>query len=159
MPADRAPRLAVALTAVGLMNLAGYTLQVPVLSRYARATSASPLPIVFNDIRGLEPFALDVELIALTEQGQVRHYVMDRAWFSRLRGPFVRRHAYLRLISEAPTKSRAVWQSVLRYGFCRKGPLAAEAGIEEPLSGFILRLRSRTLGRPTVWDLPVSCGS
>lgn len=159
MPADQAQRLAVALTAVGLMNLAGYILQVPVLSQYARVTSASPLPIVFTDIRGMEPYALDVELIALTEQGQARHYAMDRAWFSQMHGPFVRWHAYLRLISEAPMKSRAMWQSVLRYGFCRTGPLAAEAGIEEPLSGFILRLRSRTSGRPTVWDLPVSCGN
>ncbi len=162
MPADQAQRTqrwAAALTVAGLLNIAGYILQMPVLSQYARVTSASPLPIVFNDLRGLEPYALDVELLAMTAQGQERHYVMDRAWFSRLRGPFVRRHAYLRLISEAPMKSRAMWTSVLRYGFCRTGPLAAEAGIEEPLSGFIMRLHSRTSGRPTVWDLPVSCAN
>ena len=147
------PQLAVVV--LGCLNLCGYFLGQPALAAVGALTSASPLPVVFNDLSGCEPYALDGELLLHGTDGAQR-YALTREWFAGLRGPFVRRHAYLRLISEAPRTRRALWEPALRFAFCG-GPLAREAGIDEPLAGFVLRLHSRTAGHPSMWDLAVSC--
>lgn len=144
------------LVAVGLLNICGYVLGVPAFAAFARVTAASPLPVVFNDMGGLEPYAVDGELL-LHGPGGARRYALGREWFASLRGPFIRRHAYLRLISEAPRKRRELWEPALRFAFCGRGPLAQEAGIEGPMDGFVLRLHSRSFGAPRTWDLAVAC--
>ena len=146
-----------ALVVLGMLNVVGYVSGVKRLSRIAGATAAATLPIIFVDMRGLEPFPLRADLEVVTVSGARRSEAMTRAVFSRLRGPFSRRHAYLRLIAEGPRKRQAFRDSVLRYGFCHDGPLAKEFGIAEPIREATIHLTSTTAGRGDRWDLTVAC--
>jgi hypothetical protein len=152
-----------ALTVLGLLQTVGFLTGITAIRGIGLASTASPLPLVFTQFRGLETFAEDYELELVTHEGQNIRTPITPALYGKLAGPYKRRNAYGAVISYGPAltldQEKRLVDSVLKYGFCAKGPLATEFGVEAPLREAHIHIASRTAGRSDRWTLSVQCRS
>lgn len=147
------------LLGLGLLQMIGYLTGIQPLRALGAASSASPLPLVFSDVKGLETFASEFSVKIETENHSTKEFFITPELYSRLKGAYNRRNVYGAALSYAPRLPEKLWQSVFRYGFCEKGPLAEAFQVNEPIQKASLHIRTKTRGREDVWDLPVLCKS
>lgn len=167
------------LIVLGLISMTGYLLGhlgfegvSRALKGVGMASMASPLPIVFSDVRGFETFAATFWVTAYFSDGSFRRVEVTPKLYSKLKGPYNRRNVYGAAISYGPRLPEDVWKSILSYGVCREGPLAKlfneTAQISDsPVPGSdlaqpsieraIVDIRSNTWGRNDVFQLQVEC--
>lgn len=157
-----------ALVALGLVQIAaassywlchvgGYETDASSLIRVGMASAASPLPVVFCEISGLEHYALDFHMTFLLRGGGVKHFEMDRARYAQLSGPHPWREAYAAAISFAPLLPEPVWRNVLQHGLCDGGLLAKDLGVTEHVRKVDILVTSRKYGEKEEWHLEVDC--
>ena len=151
------PRNAAALIVLGLglLQMAGEACGSRALKGIGAATAAAPLPKVFCDVAGLEPFASTFTLIGETRSGSRFETQITPELYARLSGPYNRRNAYGAALSFAPRLPETMWHSVARYGLREGGPLRAELGLPGDTSRLRVRIATQTRGRDDVWDLEV----
>jgi hypothetical protein len=150
-------RLAYALVALGLVQMVGYGVGSRAVRGLGAASVASPLPIVFSDVRGLETFASDFVLEVTTKAG-VRRFEVTPSLYERFGGPYNRRNVYGAAISYGPILPAPLWQSVLRYAFCAPGTLAHDLGVGDGVEAAEVLVTTGTRGRTGAWKLGVTCG-
>jgi hypothetical protein len=150
-----------ALTILGLLQTVGFLTGSAAIRGIGLASTASPLPLVFTQFRGLETFAEDYSLEILTVSGKHIETPITPALYGKLKGPYKRRNTYGAVISYGPgltlEPERRLVDTVLTYGFCDGGPLSREFGITERLREAHIHITSRTAGRPGKWTLSVQC--
>lgn len=146
------------LLALGLLQPAGYLLNIPLVKGLGAASTASPLPIVFSDVSGLETFASDFTASVTNEKGDTLHIAMTPEIYAKLDGPYNRRNVYGAAISYGPRLPSPVWESVLEYGFCGNGPLTRRFEIPGPVKAARVHLKTKTAGRSDRWTLLAECG-
>lgn len=153
-------RLAYALVALGLVQMVGYAVGSRALRGIGAASVASPLPIVFSDVRGLETFASEFVLDVTESGGRVQRFPVTPSLYERFGGPYNRRNVYGAAISYGPVLPAPLWQSVLRYAFCTtptSGPLARDLGLAEGVESAVVLVTTGTRGRTDAWKLGVTC--
>jgi len=136
----------VILVAVGLANSVAELTRAVWLARFARASVASPLPRAFSQSGSLAGFARDITLEITKADATVERRTESTEFFADLPGPYERRVIYGSALSFAPASPLPVFNSILEYGFCHSGPLAAKLGLREPLQRIVVVGRSRTTG-------------
>lgn len=143
------------LFTIGLLQMAGEACGSRTLKGLGAATAAAPLPKVFCDVAGLEPFASAFTLVGETRSGRVFEIPITPEIYARLSGPYNRRNAYGAALSFAPRLPENLWRSVARHGLREGGPLRRELGLPDDTSRLRVRIATQTRGRDDVWDLEV----
>jgi hypothetical protein len=131
----------VALTILGLAQIAGDLSGFLPLKAVAAATQASPAPKVFSAVQGLETYSTRFYLV-----WPDRRVELTPELYSRIRGPYNRRNVFGAALAYAPVLPPQLRDPVTRYALCgdavllrelfgapaSAGPLAIEL---EPLPG------------------------
>lgn len=145
-PIRRANGFALALLALGLLQLIGWLAGSRTLRGVGAASMASPLPLVFTSVRGHETFAAEFEIEWDGPLGTER-IALDAERAARLRGPYNRRNVFGAALSYGPVLPRELWEPVLRHGLGPGGPLREELSIPADARDVRARVRSRTRGK------------
>lgn len=138
--------------AVGFLRIAGSLLQSDAVKGIGAVTAASPLPIVFTEVKGVETFASDVYVVFEDDAGIAQRVRITPAVYSRLHGPYNRRNVFGAAIAFGPVMDEQLWRSVLGYGLC-SGVLQRELGLPKEMRNTRFVLRTRTTGRTDEWTL------
>lgn len=116
---------AVAFLLFGLTQMAGELSGSRLLRGLGAASVVTPLPKVFCDIRGIEPFASSFA-VTIDDNGEIP---ITPATYGRLKGPDNRRNVYGAAIAGAPLLPDTMRQTVLAYAFAPDGPLGRELDV------------------------------
>jgi hypothetical protein len=151
----------VLLLCVGLAQMAGDVLHLPVLKAVAAATGASPAPKVFSAVRGLETYSTGFDLEWEDRRGSHQVLRLTPEVNARLRGPYNRRNVFGAVLAYGPVlvseaRTRPMFDSVARYALCGDAPILRELGLDPlTVSG---RVRVRLAPRPgsELSDLPLT---
>jgi len=138
------------LLALGLLQMAGIVLHLPLLAGIGAATGASPAPKVFSSVRGLETFSSRFFIEWTDKAGAFRSEEITPELYSKLRGPYNRRNVYGAVLAYGPVlqtddRTREMFNSVARYGLCDGAPLLRDLGFdpENVRGNFVIRLQPR----------------
>ena len=148
--------LAKLLVGVGLLQIAGYLSGQSWLKHLGVATVASPLPVVFTEVNGVETFALDFELYFQNEVGAAREVIpISSELYAAFKAPYNFRNVLGAAISYGPVLPDAITASVLTYAFQSPGAVASSFGLDPPLEDASILIKSRTAGCEQVWRLTI----
>jgi hypothetical protein len=123
------------LLGLGLLQMGGDLLRIPVLRGIGAATVASPAPKVFSSVQGLETFSSEF-YVEWTDRAGVAHSLMlTPEVYAHIKGPYNRRNIFGATLAYAPIlqndpNSKEMFESVVRYALCGKAPLLREIGID-----------------------------
>jgi sterol desaturase/sphingolipid hydroxylase (fatty acid hydroxylase superfamily) len=126
---------AVALVAIGTVQMAGDLAGSPVVRGLGMAANASPAPKVFTAHGGIETYAAQF-LVRWTDVDGIAHVKRLTPQVNRgLRGPYNRRNAYGAMIAGGPMLNanaamRAMHAAALSYTRCGAGSALDELGID-----------------------------
>ena len=165
--------LIIALIAVGSLQCIGWVIGNKSIQGLGFMTAASPLPLVFTEVRGVETFAQDFSVTLTFDDDTKTNLDITPEVYSRLGGAYNRRNTYGVAFSYGPTfgigksleeqkldSGLQMTDSVIRYGFCDGGPLItsfAQKQSETELVRVTLHTRSRTAGSDSTWLRVVEC--
>lgn len=126
---------ALLLIIVGIMQLMGDLMGLPVLKVLGLVSHASPAPKVFTAQNGFETYSGNFYINWFGKDQQEHSIHLTPKNYASIRGPYNRRNAYGAALSYAPVlyaegSTRDMQQSIMRYGFCNKAPLMQELGID-----------------------------
>jgi hypothetical protein len=130
---------AAAVVAVGGLQILRFLSGAQFLGPIAAATSASPLPLVFDRIAGVETTARRFRVEIETDSGRRILLPGDSTLAARIRGPFARQKVYVETLAYGDLADPVARDRVLWHAFCR-GALLGELGVDEP----VLRLQVET---------------
>jgi hypothetical protein len=138
------------LLAVGLLQMAGDVLGLPILKAVGAATGASPAPKVFCSAHGLETFSTRFWIEWRDTSGSEHSVALTPEIYSRLRGPYNRRNAYGAALAYGPVlqadrRTRPMLGSILRAGLCGDAPLLRELGFSDGIAPGAARIRLEAL--------------
>ena len=151
---------AVLLLGIGLLQMTGEALRLPVVRGLGAATGASPAPRVFSAVRGLETYSTRFTLEWKDERGRVHDLLLTPNVYARLRGPYNRRNVYGAALAYGPIlstdpRTRALFAAVATHSFCGAAPLLRELGIDSAAGGQGVRVRLEPRPGSQVADLPL----
>lgn len=159
--AARRRALSAALVALGLVQAAGFLLDVSALRGLGQITAASPLPFVFSSFRGLETFAQDFVVRLTRADGTVATHVVTPKLYAKLDGPYNRRNTYGAVMSYGPALTEPTerqWvKDVMGYGLCGRGPLAQKFGEQSAIVAVAVEVKTKTRGRERSTLLEIPC--
>jgi hypothetical protein len=147
---------AIALTAVGCLQMVGYVGDLRPLRGIGAALAIAPFPKVFSDVEGLETFASSFTLRWRDAQGS-HELPITPELYARLEGAYNRRNVYGAALSYGPRLPTPLWQAVFCYGFATHGPLRREFGLGPDAHAIAVEIRTNTKGRIGQWTLQPSC--
>jgi hypothetical protein len=145
--------VALGLTVLGCLPVAGFLLHSRALRGLGAATAAAPFPKVFSDVDGLETFASEFMLRWTDGKGAGHELPITAELYSRLEGAYNRRNVYGAALSYGPRLPEPLWTAVFRYGFAPDGPLRREFGMGRDARDISVEIRTRTRGRHDRWVL------
>jgi hypothetical protein len=149
------------LVGLGCLAMLGHFTQILPIKGIGVASVASPLPLVFSDVRGFETFAATFTARIVFENGEQLEREVTPRIYSLLDGPYNRRNVYGAAISYGPRLPESVWKSILSYGVCNGGPIARLAesrGFPPDIAEAYVHIKSNTRGREKdEWELAVAC--
>lgn len=128
-------RPAVFLLTLGLLQMSGDLLRVPVLKGIGAATGASPAPKVFSSVQGLETFSSEFYVEWTDRTGVAHSLKLTPEVYAHIKGPYNRRNVFGAALAYAPIlqgdpRTREMFESVIRYALCGQAPLLQEIGID-----------------------------
>ena len=152
-------KAAVALLALGLVQMTGDVLGFPALKGLGMATAASPAPRVFSSIRGLETFSTRFVLEWRSRDGVLHSLALTPEVYERLRGAYNRRNAYGAALAAGPVLAtdpltRELFWAVFSHALCGEAPLLRELGIDRAQLDGPPWVRYEPLPGSSVPDLP-----
>jgi len=143
------------LCLVGLSQGIGYLVGWNALQRAGLATGVSPLPVVFCDLHGYEPYTANTRMVFEDEQRRRFQFLVTPELCSHLTGPGFRRHMYMAVVALAPRLAKPIVQSVLCYGL--RGPLMNELSMPLKTARISMFIQSRSSGNENQWTFDLSC--
>ena len=128
-------RTAFALLALGLLQMGGDLLRLPVLKGIGAATVASPAPKVFSSVQGLETFSSTFYVEWADRTGVSHSLKLTPEIYAHIKGPYNRRNVFGAALAYAPIlqsdpHTSEMFESVVRYAVCGQAPLLREIGID-----------------------------
>jgi hypothetical protein len=141
---------------IGSLQIIGHLTGVDNIRNLGRITSSSPLPLVFSEVNGVEPFASDFYLQYKNENGENQKVKITPEIYSRLKGPYNRRNIYGAAISYGPVLPEQLWKSVINYGLCNE-ILKDELQVPVSKDNFSIYIETKTKDRSDNWTLNANC--
>jgi hypothetical protein len=120
---------AVILFMVGLSQMAGDLLQIPLLKGLGLATAVAPAPRVFSAVNGYETYSTRF-ILELPQADGVRSLELTPALYAHVRGPYNRRNVYGAVLSYGPVLPSSLRDPVARAVLCGQVPLLEELGVD-----------------------------
>jgi hypothetical protein len=156
-------KAAIFLLVLGLLQMTGDLLHLPILRGIGAATGASPAPKVFSSVRGLETFSTRFFVEWNDKTGIFHSVEITPDLYSRLHGPYNRRNVYGAVLAYGPIlqtdeRTRGMFNSVARYSLCDGAPLLRDLGFdpENVYGSFVVRLEPRGQTNPEALPLLIS---
>jgi len=137
---------------LGLFQSIGYLCHMPLMKKIGLLTVASPLPLVFGQVKGVETFASDFYLNYQNTQNQQCQVKITPKLYAKLKGPYQYRNVVGAAISYGPVLPKKIVQAVLHYHLVEPGTFA-EIVSEPYLITPSIIVKTRTYGRKDVWVL------
>ena len=148
--------LYIVIVLIGFLHIIGYLSGVKVIRSIGAITAASPLPIVFTEVKGIETFASDFYLTWTNEDNSKEEILMTPALYSKIKGPYNRRNVFGAAIAYGPVLPKEIYEPILNYGLC-KNVLEEELDLKIDKESFSVLLKTRTKGRNNQWTLNTKC--
>lgn len=142
---------------LGLLQSFGHIFQSISFKGIGAASVASPLPIVFTRVRGVETFASEFSVDYLTKDSVQHRLEITPEVYSRLSGPYNRRNVYGAAFAYGPLMPFELRHRVYHFGLCSPGTLLKDFGINEKISEATIHIKSKTAGSDDEWSFVVSC--
>ena len=151
----------VLVMSIGFLQIVGFVTGIDGLRDVGRLTAASPLPLVFSDFRGLETFSLEFSIEAKARDGQSVIKKITPELYDKFRGPYNRRNVYGAVLAYGPKLTEPTEEpmvdSVLKYGFCKGGPLVSMFGLSDPLQMATITALSKARSDGGAYVTEVDC--
>lgn len=147
--------LAYILVALGLIQSLGWATKQEWLRGIGLLTVASPLPIVFTQVKGIETFAEDFNLNYTDDKGNQNTLKIDSKSYSQFKAPYNFRNVIGAAVSYGPILPPELRDSVLHYAFVSPGNLVRSLDLEPPLKNASLTITSRTAGNDQTWEIQI----
>jgi hypothetical protein len=152
-------RPAIVLLALGLLQMSGDLLRVPVLRGIGAATVASPAPKVFSSVQGLETFSSEFYVEWVDRAGVAHSLKLTPEVYARIKGPYNRRNVFGAALAYAPilqddANTKEMFESIVRYALCGQAPLLQEIGIDPGQLSAPPRIRLVPRSRTAFGDRP-----
>jgi len=158
-------RAACGLLILGLLQMTGDVLAIPVLKGLGAATAASPAPRVFTSRRGLETYSSRFALEWTDRDGGTHVLELTPDSYARIRGPYNRRNVYGAVLAAGPalaadSRTAPLFHAVATYALCGEAPLLRELGVDPADLAGPPRVRieprpgGNEEGLPTEWTPP-----
>ncbi len=145
------------IVGIGLLQTIGYLTKVDVVRNIGLVTSASPLPIVFTEVKGVEAFAGDYYFQwKKDETSSVEKIKVTPALYSKLKGPYNRRNIYGAAIAGGPILPQKLSNPIINYGLCND-VLTNELALPIDKKSFSILIKTRTKGKNDEWVLKTEC--
>jgi len=141
---------------IGLLQTIGFLSKIEIIRSIGVVICASPLPIVFTEVKGIETFASDFYFRWNKDNSSKEEILMTPYLYSKLKGPYNRRNIYGAAIAYGPVLPKKIWEPILNYGLCND-ILTNELDIPIDKESFSLFIKTRTEGRNDVWVLKTEC--
>lgn len=141
---------------IGLLQIIGYLSKIKVIKNLGVVTCASPLPIVFTEVKGIETFASDFYFQWNKDNGSKEEVKVTPFLYSKLKGPYNRRNIFGAAIAYGPVLPKEIWEPILNYGLCND-ILINELELPIEKNSFSLFIKTRTKGRNNEWTLKTDC--
>lgn len=136
---------------IGLLQVFGFVIRNPHIEIMGRLTAASPMPIVFGQIDGLEYWASSYKLELIFKDGTSMTKSITPIDFAHMRGNHWVHMAYVIPLACAPISSDEFGTSTFRYGLCKGGPLAQDWEIPAELKEGYITITNNTVGEKKQW--------
>lgn len=150
----------IALLLLGFTQIVGWLLNWKALAAIGFMSNAAPLPLVFSQYRGIEPFSSAYSLRFEDPAGRIESVAVTPEHYALLEGPYNLRNVYgaafafgARLETE---EERQLWLAIMRYAFFSPGKLNAALGQLGPWQRVEVIQESRARGIEGRWVLPVT---
>jgi len=156
-PVIRANIAALAVTAIGCLQMAGFLADSRAMRGVGAASMVAPFPKVFSDVDGLETFASEFAITGRDGAGVPFRIPLTAERYSQLEGSYNRRNVYGAALAYAPRMPESLWQAVFCFGLGPDGPLRRELGLPEGATNLAVEIRTRTSGRSDTWTLQPPC--
>jgi len=141
---------------IGFISIFGFFIRSERIQALGFISTASPLPLVFAEFRGVEGFANEFEI-----EIDGTKTVITPAIYGMLTGPYNRRNVYGAAIAGAPMLTNAnekrMVSSILEYGLCGNGPLIQEFGLNPSVDYIKIHVRSKSSPSSGKWTIYVNC--
>lgn len=146
-----------AVVMVGMTSSLGFFLRSPALKRVGYASAASPAPFVFNQFRGLEYWASEVQIQLSMKDGSTRSIDADHRFYSVVGDNHTLRMAYIIPTVLSPRLAPAFGCSAMVYGFCRSKTLGRRFGVGGEVQEIHLLFRFTGAKEEQVWTKKCQC--
>lgn len=117
------------LVLVGLARVIGFYTGFFPLSVLGEQFGASPLPLVFSQVHGVETYSRRLLIRLVMADGRQELIADGKDFRRRLHGPFSRAKLYIDPIAFADLASGRRRGDVIANAFCKDSPLVEELGI------------------------------
>lgn len=151
--------LAVALTAAGLLQIAGSLFGSPFLIGIGQLTGIAPLPRVFSQRGNIDSVARRAVVEIRTADGGVHEIEVGRRFGRRIEGPVVRAAAYAHAALFAGLSPSPKPRALIERAFCTPGDVARELGIAALPQRIRVRNRSVLANDEPYGVLEIRCPS
>ena len=141
------------LVTIGLFQIIGFITKQEWLKGIGVLTTASPLPIVFTQVKEVETFAQDFFIQYTGETGSTEQIQITPELYSRLDVPYNYRNVIGAAVSYGPILPEPIWQSVLKYAMVEPGKFAKAIELPSPLNNPVIVIHTRTKGKDNKWIL------
>lgn len=141
---------------IGLLQIIGFLTGIKSIRSLGIITAASPLPLVFSEVSGVETFAGDFYMEWKNVEGKTEKVLMTPELYSKLKGPYNRRNIFGAAIAYGPVLPEKVWKPILHYGICND-VLSDELDLPFDKSSFTVEITTRTKDRNDQWTLKPDC--
>lgn len=149
----------IALLALGLLQIAADLAGFTTLRAIAAATTASPRPLVFSAVRGLETYSTRFIVEWTDRAGESHALELTPEVYGALRGPYNRRNVFGAVVAYGPllstdARTRPMFDRVAAYALCGDAPLLRELGVDPGTLAGPARVRLVPIGGTSLGDLP-----
>jgi sterol desaturase/sphingolipid hydroxylase (fatty acid hydroxylase superfamily) len=145
------------LIGISLIQTVGYCSKNDTIKGLGFITCASPLPIVFTEVKGVETFALYYDLNIITMENDTLNFSIDPKTYSKLKGPYNRRNIYGAAFGYGPVLPEKQRTAILHYAFFNdKYGIAKEFGITALIKEVIIKSRSKTQNDNRSWTYSIT---
>lgn len=150
--------LYVLVVMIGFLQVLGFVTGIKPIRSLGIVTAASPLPLVFSEVKGVETFAGDFYMQWTNTKGEKESVLMTPELYSKLDGPYNRRNIFGAAIAYGPVLPEQVWKPILNYGICNE-ILSNELELPFEKSSFTVEIKTRTKDRNDQWILKPKCNN
>lgn len=145
------------LLLIGLLQIIGHAIGVKAIKGLGAVTTASPLPLVFTAVKGIETYTLKFKLEYTTEDQKTRTMDITPEVYSKFNGPYNRRNIYGAAFSYAPILPDTLRNSVFQNAFCGPCFLKNDLDIKGAVQNVKIYIYSKTERKQAPWIYQVTC--